>query len=43
MEIPVYVNTNGAGAVYLFPNNLINHLEGSFLKKGVQSNTYFGG
>lgn len=31
MEIPVYVNANGEGAVYIFPNNLMNFLQGPCL------------
>jgi hypothetical protein len=30
--VPVYVNANGDGAVYVFPKNICNNLELEFLE-----------
>lgn len=31
LNIPVYVNANGAGAVYVLPMNMMSYLTGAFL------------
>lgn len=32
LNIPVYVNANGAGAVYVLPMNMMSYLTGAFLE-----------